>query len=287
MKPRERIESSFSQRIAWVTGAGSGIGRALVIQLLDAGAWVVASDINEASLAALRADLSDAARTRLELAPLDVTDADAFAAIGADLRARHGHVDYLFNNAGVGVGGEASSIPAAQWREMIEVNVIGVMNGVHAVYPAMIARGAGHLVNFGSIAGLVPLPAEVPYSASKHAVVGMSRSLALEAKVHGVKVTTVCPGKIETPMYDSSPIYGIDKAALLRLIPEGVSAEACAAEILDGVARGKEMVLITKLAVFMHHLHRLAPALMTFLLSRYLVKIRSSSQAATAAQGRA
>ncbi|MCB9558763.1 MAG: SDR family oxidoreductase [Deltaproteobacteria bacterium] len=267
------FKSAFSGKITWVTGAGSGIGRALCQGLLEAGATVIASDVRPESLDQLAAADSD----RLQRKVFDVADAQAFADAAKEIVARWGRIDFLFNNAGIGVGGRADSIPAPSWRQMFEVNVFGVINGIQAVYAEMIARGSGHIINLGSVAGLVPLPAEVPYSASKHAVVGMSRSLALESRRYGVRVTTVCPGKIETPMYDRSPIYGLNRAALLKRIPRGVSAEECADEILSAVAQGKEIVIVTKLARFLHALHRYAPRVSLYLLRRYYDKIHQEA----------
>lgn len=275
MRHQAALERRFKGRVAWITGAGSGIGRALVLQLHELGAKVIASDIDQAALARLESEL--AGKGPLHTLPLDVANEAAFLTAAREVADRYGRIDDFFNNAGVGVGGEASSIPIGTWKRMFEVNVFGVINGIHAVYPLMIQQGFGHIINTGSVAGLVPLPAEVPYCASKHAVVGLSRGLALEARHHGVTVTTVCPGKIETPMYDTSPIYGLDRQALFKMVPRGVTPEQCAATILRGVERGREMVLITRTAIFLHALHRHAPMVSMFLLDQYFDRIRKKA----------
>jgi len=104
----------------------------------------------------------------------------------------------MVNNAGIGVGGEASELTLAHWERVIDVNLRGVIHGVHAAYPVMIAQRSGHIVNTASLAGLMPSPWLTPYAMTKHAVVGLTLSLRAKAAAHGVRVTAVCPGVVDT-----------------------------------------------------------------------------------------
>lgn len=189
----------MSARRILVTGCGSGIGRDLAGVLLGAGHQVLATDLDEAALA-------EAARgwpsERLECRRLDVTDPLAWEAAVAAARQRFGGLDVLVNVAGVLVPGWAHEISDAAVDLHLDVNVKGVVHGVRAVVPAMIARGQGHIVNVASLAALAPVSGLALYSASKYAVRGYSLSVALELGRHGIAVTVVCPDAVQTPMLD-------------------------------------------------------------------------------------
>jgi NADP-dependent 3-hydroxy acid dehydrogenase YdfG len=101
----------------------------------------------------------------------------------------------MINNAGIAVGGATDALELADWRRVLDVNLAGVIHGVHAVYPRMVRRRAGHIVNLASVAGLAPYPLALPYTTSKHAVVGLSQALRAEAARHGVRVSVACPGR--------------------------------------------------------------------------------------------
>lgn len=133
---------------------------------------------------------------------VDVRDAPAVRAMVEDAHREHGRLDLMFNNAGAGIGGQVDGLSLEHWNRALDVNVRGVIHGVHAAYPLMLAQGFGHIVNTALATGLLPVPLLAPYSMSKHAVVGLSPSLRAEAADRGVKVSVVCPGVIETPILD-------------------------------------------------------------------------------------
>jgi NAD(P)-dependent dehydrogenase (short-subunit alcohol dehydrogenase family) len=199
---------------AVVTGGASGIGRALSEALAAGGTSVVLADrqleVAEEAAAAIRARGASA-----QAVELDVRDADRFRAVVQDAVARTGRLDYLFNNAGIAVAGEASDYERSDWDDVIDVNLRGVAYGILAAYPVMIRQGFGHIVNTASMAGLTPVPIQLSYAATKHAVVGLSRSLRMEARRHGVKVSVLCPGPIRTPILEGGR-YGRWKASLDR-----------------------------------------------------------------------
>ncbi|HEX3839911.1 MAG TPA: SDR family oxidoreductase [Acidimicrobiales bacterium] len=261
----------FEGKVAIVTGAASGIGKALATELVDRGATVVVSDIagQEAALVAERLDRR-AGTGRAVAATLDVTDPDAVEALVARTAAEHGGIDLLFNNAGIGVGGEVRELSAAHWRRVIDVNLWSVINGVNAAYPRMIAQGRGHIVNTASLSGLLPSPMLVPYSTTKHAVVGLSVGLRMEAAAHGVKVTVVCPGVIETPLLDKPnpedlpPVSSMPniRSMLTSLVGPPYPVASLAADVLDGVALNRPIIVTPFHARRAWAVYRISPRLL-------------------------
>ncbi|MFK7992209.1 MAG: SDR family NAD(P)-dependent oxidoreductase [Sandaracinaceae bacterium] len=260
--------TSVSLRTAIITGGASGIGLALAVQLQARAVHVIAVDRDEDALASLPSSIEGRA--------LDVTDRDAFRALVGEVVEEHGRVDYLFNNAGVGIAGELRDMQPRDWRRVVEVNLFGVIHGVDAAYPVMIEQGFGCLVNVASLAGLIELPGESVYVASKHAVVGLTRTLRAEARHYGVDVCLVCPGVVNTPIYDTSPVVGFDKDASLALWPEGISAERCAELILQGLDRGRGTVVVTPMAQVLWRLHRLSPSIFSRAAGLYMARLRTT-----------
>lgn len=192
---------TYRGAVAILTGAGSGIGEALARALARRGAFVVVSD-RRGDEAARVASLIAADGGEGLAAPLDVRDGAAVGALVDRVVAERGRLDYLFNNAGLGVAGEVKELHLDDWREIVEVNLMGVVHGVHAAYPRLVEQGFGHIVNTASVAGLLPSPMVTPYALTKSGVVGLSRALRLEAAAYGVRVTALCPGVIRTPILD-------------------------------------------------------------------------------------
>nr|BFE29216.1 hypothetical protein GCM10010200_014670 [Actinomadura rugatobispora] len=186
--------------IAIVTGGASGIGRAIATSLVARGDTVVVTDIDEAGARKVADRLNTLGRGKASAAALDVTDPGAVTGVYQGVRAEHGRLDLVFNNAGIAIGGLAEELTLDHWDRAIDINLKGVVHGVHAAYPIMLEQGAGHIVNTASLAGLVPMPVGIPYTATKHAVVGLSLGLRAEAAGRGVKVSVVCPSFVDTPL---------------------------------------------------------------------------------------
>ncbi|WP_262403074.1 SDR family oxidoreductase [Actinomadura sp. CNU-125] len=166
--------------IAIVTGGASGIGRAIATSLVARGDTVVVTDIDEGGAKAVADRLNTLGRGKAASARLDVTDADAVSELYAGVKDEHGRLDRVFNNAGIAVGGLAEELSLDHWNRAIDINLKGVIHGVNAAYPIMLKQGNGHIVNTASLAGLVPMPVGIPYTATKHAVVGLSLGLRAE-----------------------------------------------------------------------------------------------------------
>jgi NAD(P)-dependent dehydrogenase (short-subunit alcohol dehydrogenase family) len=190
--------------VAIVTGGASGIGRALAAELVRRRDTVIVADIAAHAAEATAKELTDRGGGAAVAAALDVSDAEAVEHLVARAEYEHGPLDLMVNNAGIAVTGAAEELTLAHWNRSIDVNLRGVVHGVQAAYPRMVRRRAGQILNTASMAGLGPGPFTLPYSAAKHAVVGLSLGLRIEGRPHGVKVSVLCPGIIDTPIYESS-----------------------------------------------------------------------------------
>ncbi|MHB8328146.1 MAG: SDR family NAD(P)-dependent oxidoreductase [Acidimicrobiales bacterium] len=257
----------FAGKVAIVTGAASGIGKAFAGALARRGTTVVLADIDEAGAKAAADALASGPAPRATAAALDVTDPEAFAALVRSTADEHGHVDMLFNNAGIGVGGPVSEMTLAHWNRAVDVNLRGVIHGVAAVYPLMVARRTGHIINTASLAGLIPAPMLTPYAATKHAVVGLSTSLRGEASAHGVRVSVVCPGVIDTPLLDKGNPPDLPdvvqmpdgRAMLTRTIGSAYPPAALAEDVMAGVEANKAFIVTPRHARVPWRMFRLAP----------------------------
>ena len=190
----------WQDKVVAITGGGSGIGKALALGLARRGARVWLSDVNVAAAAAVAEEIGVAAQAT----GLDVADAGAVAGHVQDVARSGGRLDAIFNNAGIGVGGDLSELNLGHFDRSLDVNVRGVVHGILAAFPIMKAQGAGIIVNTASAAGLLSLPLMAPYVMSKHAVVGLSNSLRYEAAEHGVQMSVLCPTAIETPLLETN-----------------------------------------------------------------------------------
>jgi NAD(P)-dependent dehydrogenase (short-subunit alcohol dehydrogenase family) len=259
----------FEGKVAIVTGAASGIGRALAGALARRGATVVLADIDEAGAKAAADALAAGPPGRASGVGLDVTDAGAVAEVVQRTAADHGHLDFMFNNAGVGVAGEVREMTLAHWERAIDVNLRGVVHGVVAAYPVMVRQGHGHIVNTASLAGLVPSPMLTPYGMTKHAVVGLSTSLRMEAAGHGVRVSVVCPGVIDTPLLDKGnppdlpPMSSVPdgRRLLTEVIGHAYPAPSLAEDVLRGVAANRALIVTPRHARMAWRVYRLLPRL--------------------------
>lgn len=242
----------YQSAVVMITGGASGIGLALARRLAKAGARLVLADIDEAGGTRAAQELGQ------EFIATDVSSASSVAAAVHRTVALHGRLDYLFNNAGIAVLGTVADTPLSDWYRVFDINVRGVVHGIDAAYPLMRDQGFGHIVNTASIAGLIPCPGLVAYSATKHAVVGLSTGLRAEASKHGVKVSVVCPGFVRTPIVDNAAVHGLQSEKIKDSIP-WAEPDDVAKEILTGVSKNKAVIVATRHGKVLTQFHRLAP----------------------------
>jgi NAD(P)-dependent dehydrogenase (short-subunit alcohol dehydrogenase family) len=250
-------------RTAIVTGAASGIGKELARQLAADGWHVVVADLNGDGAKRVAEQLPDA-----EGLQLDVTDADAVQAAVHDVHDRHG-LHLMVNNAGVSprAPGDTPELDLADWRRVIEVNLFGVVHGVAAAYPLLVKQGRGAILNTASLAGLTFGPGLGVYGASKHAVVGYSLGLRAEAARYGVRVVTLCPSFVDTPLLDGTvtSTQGETRSIRESIAPlrtgKLVTAEETAAAALDGVRRNRAVVVVPRRGRQLWAMTRWAPGL--------------------------
>ncbi|MEQ8859883.1 MAG: SDR family NAD(P)-dependent oxidoreductase [Pseudomonadales bacterium] len=228
-------------KVAWVTGAGTGIGEAAALALAAAGMTVVLSGRRQDKLDAVAAR----AGAKAETAVLDVADKAAVAAVAAGILERHGRVDVLVSSAGLNVQQRNWHVLTTEdWDKVIRVDLDGAFYCAHAVLPAMIEQGDGLIVNVSSWAGrYVSVVTGPAYTAAKHAMNAMNESINMEAGLHGVRACAICPGEVATPILDSrpQPPSAEERARM-------VQAEDCG-EIVAFLARLPAHVCINELTV--------------------------------------
>lgn len=257
-----KLDQFYAGKIAVVTGAGSGIGRAIAHALDQHGARVHCADINGEAAAVVAAGLRDA-----QAHTLDVSDAAAVGALADVVYERDGRVDLLFNNAGIGHAALMVDTELADWRRVIDINLMGVVHGVHAFLPRMLMQATpSHIVNTASGAGLFPHPRMALYTAAKHAVVGLSTSLAAELEGKKVGITVLCPGIINTAITQNILTSGETSAHRAQTTAyyekNGAPPEKVARDLLDDVRRNKLFCLSPRMQVGVGWLlYRLSPRL--------------------------
>jgi len=284
----------FEGAVGIVTGAASGIGRAFAEALTRRGASVVLADVQgeevEAAAASLRASGSSASAS-----VLDVADWESVRRLVEGVAEQHGRLDFIFNNAGIAAGGEVRDQMVATWNRIIDVNLRGVVHGVQAAYPIMVRQGFGHIVNTASMAGLLGSPLTTSYSATKHAVVGLSKGLRAEAAGLGVRVSVLCPGVIRTPLL-SGGRYGLfvdtlpeqeQRDAALRYFERfrPMDVRMFAAKVLDQVARNRAIIVVPTWWKILWWLERVSPALGLALAGRLVATARRDLAGASRDRG--
>lgn len=224
-------EEYFCGKGCVVTGGASGIGFALTKALLHMGAVVFMADRDTKTLTAAVEQFS-AYPGRVHSMLVDVTNQEQVQLMVEEAASRHGRLDILFNNAGMGsmIGIDEATLDL--WRRIIDINLWGVIYGIHAALPIMRRQGGGHIVNTASFAGLAPIAYESLYCTTKHAVVGLSESLRFELGDDGIHVSVMCPGPVATAIFGANPPA------------DAISADEAARIALEGVANKQGIIAL-------------------------------------------
>ena len=239
----------FAGKVCVVTGAGSGIGQALAIELARSRAKIAISDVDLEGLAATEERVK-AIGAPVKSDRLDVTERDAFLAYAGAVRDHFGTVNQIYNNAGIAFAGDVEVSPFKDIERVMDVDFWGVVNGTKAFLPHLIASGDGHVINVSSVLGLFAAPGQAAYCSAKFAVRGFTEALRQEMirAGHPVKVTTVHPGGIRTAIArNMTTVQGVDRDGLAESFDKklaSTSPQKAARIILDGVRRNKARVLV-------------------------------------------
>jgi NAD(P)-dependent dehydrogenase (short-subunit alcohol dehydrogenase family) len=257
--------TELRSKVVVVTGAGSGIGRALTVALLTRGAEVAYSDVNEQGLAETKALVAGKGRSSSHL--LDVSKREQWAEHARAVEAEHGGADVLINNAGIAISKPFESLPIEEFELVMGINFWGVIYGSKTFLPLFRKRGSGHIVNISSINGMVPFAFQTPYNCSKYAVLGFSETMMQELRGEPIRITSVHPGGIRTNIArsaigaDPKIAEGFDKIAR-------TTSESAAEQILSGIEKDRERVYVGVDAKIMSAVKRIAPALTVNLFGR-------------------
>ena len=239
----------FAGKVAVVTGAGSGIGQALAVELARSGASVAISDVDTEGLAATEERLK-AIGAPVRADRLDVTEREAFELYADAVKAHFGKANQIYNNAGIAFAGDIEVSQFKDIEKVMDVDFWGVVNGTKVFLPHLIESGDGHVINISSVFGLFSVPGHAAYNAAKFAVRGFTEALRQEMEVakHPVKVTTVHPGGIKTNIVrNMTAVESVDKEQLKQTFEKklaNTSPEKAARIILDSVRKNRARVLV-------------------------------------------
>jgi len=266
---------------AFITGAGSGIGKALAHQLASEGASVFITDINEKDLRTTEEELKQK-QVNVQARVLDVADKDGVFAAAAEAETLFDGVDAVFNNAGVSLSDTAEKMTYADFEWLMDINFWGVVHGTKAFLPAMLERGHGHIINVSSIFGHIGVPTQSAYCAAKHAVKGFNESVFYELQSTGVQIHSVHPGGVDTGIVKHgkhiNTVSGKNDMESMQanFKKAAITTPARAAEIiLEGVKAGRYRILVGKDARWIDRLQRWMPNHWRKIFTRHMEKTQT------------
>ncbi len=243
------MANTFGGKRCFITGAASGIGRALALRLAADGAELYLTDRAGEGLQQTVDDARALGAQVPEYRALDISDYDAVANFAADIHTRHPAMDILLNVAGVSAWGTVDQLSHRQWRSMVDINLMGPIHVIESFIPPMMAAGrGGQLVNVSSAAGLVALPWHAAYSASKYGLRGLSEVLRFDLARHDINVSVVVPGAVKTGLVQTIEIAGVDRddpkvSRWVKLFSgHAVSPEKAADKILAGMSKQRYLI---------------------------------------------
>ena len=242
-----------ARKRVFITGAGSGLGKALALRFAAAGWRIAVTDVDAAAAAQTLSEVISAGGSGFaEIC--NVTSEESFAAIAARLKAEWNGVDVLVNNAGVATKGTVAESSLEQWQWVLNINLLGCVRGARAIIPLLTAQGSGHIVNIASFAGIANPPAMASYNAAKAAVISLSETLRHELEPQGVGVSVVCPSFFKTnliatsrqasPEQGDEPSPQMDRIVQRLMEKSSISAASVAGDIFDAVQEKRFLVLV-------------------------------------------
>ena len=255
----------FKDKVVIVTGGGSGIGQALCQELGQRGSMVIVASLHEDHAKRVASAITQNSG-HAHAVQVDVSREEDVERLIDETVSEYGRLDYLFNNAGIAIGGDARDLTLEPWRRVLEVNLYGELYGTIMAYPIMARQGFGHIVNVASATGLLPQPINAPYCTSKYGIVGMSLSLRVEGADLGVKVSVVCPGRVQTNLFQAATIVSLpperrSEYERQMTAPKRMDVSNAARAILSGVSRNKAIIIFPANVRLAWRLYRLSPRL--------------------------
>jgi NAD(P)-dependent dehydrogenase (short-subunit alcohol dehydrogenase family) len=267
----------YSEKIAIVTGGGSGIGKAICEYLGKNGSEVVVADINLAS-ARETANIITTKGGKAKAMKVDVTIYQEVKQLIDETVNNYGRIDLLFNNAGVAINGEFQYYTLEHLQKMFNVNFWGVVHGCQIAYPIMINQGNGQIVNSASMNALIPMGLNSGYAASKSAVAGLSLSLRTEAEFFGIKVNTLCLGLLNTAlqrdMETVSDILTVDEEERIKAYSKLPSPEDVIHKVMKDIQRNKRIIIDSRLFKTILLIYKLSPRIVDMYVKKLLKKYK-------------
>lgn len=272
MKPNDY----FKNKVAIVTGGASGIGKEICLYLARKGATIVIADIDAETSNSVAEQIKKMGVVA-EVMPTDVGRRSDVEKLINKTKIKFNKIDLLINNAGIGIDGEFKDMTLDHWRRIIDINLWGVVYGTYYVYPIMIEQGFGQIVNVSSVAGLIPGGLMTSYTATKHAVVGLTLGLRAEAQQYGIKVNALCPGFIETPLHDRTPKLSeyLNWEKNQRDKSRYPTADKCIGQIMHGIERNRAIIIAPAQQKIYWWLNRLFPSLIPYGWKLMIKKMKS------------
>ena len=269
---------NFAGKLALVTGAGSGIGRATAVALADEGARIAVTDINPESARATARNIADSGG-EAQAFELDVAQPAQIEQVADDVERSMGVPSILVNNAGIAVGGEFLDTSAENWQRVIAVNLVGLVDCCRVFIPRMVAgENGGHVVNIASMLGYTAARGVSAYCTTKFGVLGFSECLRAELGSHGIGVSVICPGIVATNIIQSSHLestqYDVEeKREAIQAVYENRNypPERVAKVIIRAIRKNRGVVPVTREAWFSYYLKRFAPGISGLIAKRDFV----------------
>ena len=240
-------------KYAIITGAASGLGRELAIQLANQQYELMLWDIQKDPLQSVAQELS------AQYQVVDMGIESAISAAFQDFQEQSQHLHLFINCAGISITGAAVELTPLHWNRIIDINLKGAILGATYALQIMKDQGYGQIVNIASIFGLLPAPSAIAYSTSKHALVGFSKTLAIEARSYGVEIYTICPGFIQSALFQNATYVGVCKDMMLQKTPTTIPVQDAALRIIQGIKKKQSLQIFPFSAKILFYLERYWP----------------------------